>query len=515
MNTASPTAAEPAKPATVGLWFEIDAASPVPFCGDGRVRHARGLVTGLDALPEVGAILLPCLPADADTMMALFADAARPGRLLSDKLRPMPVGRDPTRRRAVIARAERRRDGCRDRLAGLGATGSPRSWRAALSKLAEDPRRRPFAAPRRIIKLAKLWGRLRIADAILAAVRLLPPPQASAVADLRRRGPWAKWIVFPAETAAARRLRGPKILAVGADALYPARARHLLRRLAGAAVAVVAPSRHVADGMTGALGGKQCRVIPPAPLPVSPEAASEAVGRQRLADELRELFSAGVRAPLHRHFCDFPFERAEYLVAVPTGGDPGPLLAAFATVLRRHRRNIMLVIDGRLPRGDEPFDEVERLGLSFDVAEAGGLSEVGRARLLRHARAVVVADGDSGCLPAAFSEAVALGTPVVMARSPATRELLTPDDLATAESFEAQGGVDRLVRALLHALDHRDAVLARQRAILARLAARSWADVAAEMLGLVPPAAGRPSRSGYVRNQVVATPPPAPPITNV
>jgi hypothetical protein len=285
---------------------------------------------------------------------------------------------------------------------------------------------------------------------------------------------------------AARRLRGPKILDLGVGAPTPSQALPALRRLAEAAVAVVAPSRHVADAVAGLLGGKPCHVIPPAPLPVSPEVASEPAGRPRLAEELRELFSAGIHAPLHRHFCDFPFERSEYLVAVPTGGDPGPLLAAFATVLRRHRRSLTLVIDGRLPRGDGPLDEVERLGLSFDVAEARGLSEAGRARLLRHARAVVVADGEAGCLPAAFSEAVALGTPVVMPGSPVTRETLTTNELAAAEYFDADGGADGVASAILHALDHRDEVQARQRAILARLANRTWADVAAAMLGLVP-----------------------------
>jgi hypothetical protein len=483
VKPAASTAAA-ATPSTVGLWIELDPSLPAPACCDERIRRARGLVAGLDALPGVGSILLPCLPADVEPMMALFADAARPGRLVSDKLQVVAAGRDPTVRRAVIAWGERRRNGCLDRLAGLGATASLGSWRAAVAKLAEAPKRRAFAAPRRIIKLAKLWGRLQIVEAILAAVRMLPPPQASAVADLRRRGPWAAWIIAPAETAAARRLRGPKILDLGGSAPTPARARQVLRRLAEAAVAVVAPSRHVADGMAGALGGKQCHVIPPVPLPVSAEVASEEATRLRLAEELRALFSAGVRAPLHRHFCDFPFERSEYLVAVPKGSDPGPLLAAFATVLRRHRRSLTLVIDGRLPRGVGPLDEVERLGLSFDVAEARGLSEAGRARLLRHARAVVVADGEAGCLPAAFSEAVAPGTPVVMAGSPATRETLTADELAAAEYFDADGGADGVASAILHALDHRDEVLARQRAMLTRLANRTWADVAAAMLGL-------------------------------
>jgi hypothetical protein len=100
-----------------------------------------------------------------------FADAARPERLLSDKLRVMPVGRDPALRRVVIAWAERRRDACRDRLAGLGATGSPRSWRAALAKLAEESPRRTLAAPRRILKLAKFTLRLKVAEAILALTK--------------------------------------------------------------------------------------------------------------------------------------------------------------------------------------------------------------------------------------------------------------------------------------------------------------------------------------------------------
>ena len=197
-----PAASTAAAHATVGLWIELDPSLPAPACCDERIRRARGLVAGLDALPGVGSILLPCLPADVAAIEAIFADAARPGRLVSDKLRVVAAGRDPTVRRAVIAWGERRRNVCLDRLAGLGATASLGSWRAAVAKLAQVPKRRAFAAPRRIIKLAKLWGRLQVVEAILAAVRMLPPPQASAVADLRRRGPWARWIVSPAETVA-------------------------------------------------------------------------------------------------------------------------------------------------------------------------------------------------------------------------------------------------------------------------------------------------------------------------
>lgn len=481
VSIASPTPATPPTPATVGLWIEFDAASPALLAGDGRVRHIRGLVLGLDALPGVEAILVPCLPADVHAMTALFNDAARPGRLLSDKLRVIPAGRDPALRRVVVAWAERRRDGCRDRLAGLGATGSPRSWRAALAKLAEESPRRMLAVPRRSIKLAKLALRLKVAELVLAAVRWLPPPQASVVAELRRGGTWAPWIVLPAETASARRLRGLKILDLGGGlaARGPA-----LARIARAAVAVAAPSRHAADLVADALAGRPCHVIPPALLPISIAPASEEESRRRLADDLRAVFAGDEAKPPNRHFCDFPFERVEYLVAAAPTAAPGQLLPAYATLLRRHRRNLKLLVDGRLPRGHGVFDEVESLGLPFDVAQCAGLGEAARARLLRHARAVVVADGDMACLPAVFGEAVAAGTPVVMGRLAAVREVLMPEELSVAEYFDPGLGEAELLRAILHVLDHRDAVIARQRAIVTRLATRTWADVAGEMLRL-------------------------------
>ena len=109
MSIASPTAATSTTPPTVGLWLERDAAGPAMLFGDSRVRHARGLVAGLDTLAAVEVILVPCLPADVDAVMALFADLARPGRLLSDKLRVVRAGRDPALRRAVIAWGERLR----------------------------------------------------------------------------------------------------------------------------------------------------------------------------------------------------------------------------------------------------------------------------------------------------------------------------------------------------------------------------------------------------------------------
>jgi len=481
VSVASPTAATPPTPATVGLWLEFDAAGPPPLVGDARIRHARGLVTGLDAIPAVATILLPCLPSEAGMMAKLFADAARPGRLLSDKLQVVAVGRDPTLRRAVIAWAERRRDGCRDRLAGLGATGSPWSWRAALAKLAEESPRCTLAAPRRIIKLAKLTLRLKVAEATLALAKRLPPPQETVVAVLQRRGVQATWIVLPLKTASARRLPGPKILDLGGG--LPVRGP-AFARLARAAVAVAAPSQHAADLAATTLAGRPCHVIPPASLPIAIAPASESESRRRLGDDLRRLFTGDETRPPHRHYCDFPFERVEYLAAASPVGEAGPLLHAYAAVLRRHRRPLKLLIDGRLPRANAVFEEVESLGLPFDVAQCAGLGEAARARLLRHAKAVVVADVEAPCLPSIFCEAVAAGTPVVMGRLAAAREVLSPGAFSAAALFDPAGGTTDLVRALLHVLDNRAAVLDRQQSIVAGLSKRRWADVLGDTLGL-------------------------------
>lgn len=481
MSVASPTAATPPNPATVGLWLEFDAAGPPPLVGEARIRHARGLVTGLDAIPAVATILLPCLPSEAEAMAKLFADAARPGRLLSDKLQVVAVGRDPAVRRALMAWAERRRDGCRDRLAGLGATGSPRSWRAAVRRLADESPRRPFAASRRVFKLAKLTLRLQVARAVMAAAGWLPSPQATVVAELRRRGFEATWIVLPAGTECARRLPGPKILDLGGGIPPAGAGRAVVGRLARMA-AVVVPSRDAADRVAGELAGRSRAVVPPAPLPARVEPVGPEESRRLLGDELRGIFLGDAATPLHRHFCDFPFERVEYLVAWMTGGNPGPLLAAYATVLRRHRRDLKLLVDGRLPRGDGRLDHVESLGLSFDVARCAGLTEAGRGRLLRHARLVVVPEVGAGGLPAIFCEAVAAGTPVVMSRLAAVREMLTMDELSQPEYVDAPAAADGLAEAMLYVLDRREAVLARQRLVLARLAHRRWDDVVRDTL---------------------------------
>lgn len=475
-------------PACVGIWVELPTAELVCAQGDERIRRARGLIAGLVAREDVNAILLPCLPSAEGLMGCLFSDATRPDRLMSAKLKIVPAGQDPVRGDILAHRLRERRARVLGRLASIGATSSPWSWRASLARLAESPRR-PFAATRRMIKLARLSALLWVTNIRLSALRHLPPPHASVVADLRRRRVSATWFLIAGNGASGHGLLGPKIVDVG---YFPpagqkgAESDAVVRRLATTSAVIVAPSRHAATMIGKRVGGLPVAVIPPAPLPSVISEEGEGGSRQLLADELRRLFVGGRGIRLHRHFCDFPFEQVEYLVAAPPRGE-SPILPAYAAVLRRHRRNVKLLVDGQLPAGHGPVADIHSLGLSFDVAEAGGLPETARARLLRHARAVVVADLDGVCLPPIFAEAVAAGTPVVLGRSPAVREAISDADLSGPWCFDVGIGAEAsLVQAILHVLDHGGDVLDRQRVILKRLAARTWHDVAAEHLRLAP-----------------------------
>lgn len=478
---------------TVGIWIEAATSAIAISQGDDRIRLARGLVEGLDAIVEVESILVPCLPAAEPFMARLFADAMRPDQLMSQKMKLVVAGRDPVFREAVAGHVCRRRDRLIDRLAMIGATPAPRSWPESIARLADRPSSRlpmPLRIAQRVMKLVRLGLMAWVAEAVLAALRCLPAPHMGVAAGLRRRRMAARWFLAVNNGSSGRRLPGPKVLDLGGvslptDASRPGPAESCMHRLAMAADAVAAPSRHAADVWRGICPGRTITVIPPAPAHAVADATDAEESRRRLGDDLRAVFMGDGVRPLHRHFCDFPFEQVEYLVAAAPHG-PTPLLRAYAQVLRRHRRNLKLVVDGLLPPGAGPTAEVHSLGLSFDVAEAAGLSEPARLRLLRHARGVIVADLDGGGVPPVFGEAVAIGTPVVLGRTPAVREMIPAEDLATPEYFDVTGDPEPAIRrAILSILDQPDEVRARQRALLARLSGRTWRDVAAEKLALL------------------------------
>lgn len=440
-------------PRAVGIWLEIPAAE-VPLAGeDERVRLARNLVIGLASLPGIARILVPCQPSVREAMASLFADPARPGHLVADALEIVPAGSDQQFRNAALAWVERRQRRCRESLGDMHATPNPRSWPGALHRLRDERVGRPRLG---LALLRRGWGLFRMATwhGCLQAARFLlarlPGPHAGMAADLRRRGVEASWLVPLATTNR------------------------------------VSPAQPVGWHQTAHAGtSEHGGPVPPAATAGWHDGLDEQRSRQLLASALRESFLSGPRGSVHRQFCDFPFQRVDHLL-VPVQGRPWPgigvVLRAYARVLRRHRRHLKLVLIGHAAGQHALRDELCAQGLVFDVVEVATLPEDARARLIRHALAVIIPPGTAATLPGIVTEAISLQTPVVMGRRTAAR-WLAAEKAAGAECFEeGPDDEDALAAAILHALDHRNDVLPRQQSILGRLAGRTWADVAKDAL---------------------------------
>lgn len=441
------------RPRTVGIWIEIPAAE-VPRAGeDERIRLARNLAIGLATLPDVARILVPCQPSVREAMAALFADPARPGHLVADALEIVPAGSDQRLRNALTAWVERRQRRCRERLGDMHATASPLSWPGALRRLRDERVGRPRLG---LALLRRAWRLFRTAawhgwlEALRFLLARLPAPHAGLAADLRRRGIEATWLVPHATTNR------------------------------------VSPTRSV--GSIQAADASTPDHDTPIPLAVTPgwqDGLDEQRSRQLLASALREFFLSGSHGGVHRHFCDFPFQRVDHLL-VPVQGGPWPgihaVLRAYVRILRRHRRHLKLVLIGCASRRDDLREELCTQGLVFDVAEVAALPEAARARLIRHAAAVVIPPGKTTMPPSMVTEAISLRTPVVMGRQMAARWLAV-ESVAGVEYFADEAThEDVLAESILHAIDRRDDVVAGQQVILGRLTGRTWADVAKDAL---------------------------------
>jgi hypothetical protein len=494
----------------VGIWLEMGDAALADARGEGLVRWVRALVAGLDDLPDVGTIVIPCATGSRRLVETLFADAGTascgseaggPPVLMSPKLRIMTAGRDQSRAAAACERFSRRRGRLKDRLAGFGVRPNPLTWPAGLRPLvATVP-----SSLGLVLTLVGRVGRIAVTTVRLLALEVTRPfvPRVRPVfddiaADLHARTGESVWIVPNPTWGAAAGLPG-RLLVNVADIVYrefplpdvPAEdIRAHQRSLAALAVraeAVVCFSHHVAERQVRpVLGGiaKRIAVVPHAPFATTSSGLDDEASRRLLAEDLRRHFATSVNGRPHRFFCDFPFEQVEYLLVSskcrPYKNYAG-VLEAYEQILRRHRRDLKLVVTGRLSGNQSLAAELHGRGLVFDVIEAANVPEDVHARLIRHARALVIPTFFEGAMPFGFAEAVGLGTPVAFSRIPVVEEVLAADEFAVPESFEPTD-VEGMVRSILHVLDHRADVLARQRRVLERFRERTWADVAAEYL---------------------------------
>lgn len=157
------------------------------------------------------------------------------------------------------------------------------------------------------------------------------------------------------------------------------------------------------------------------------------------------------------------------------------LIRAYEHLLRRELVDVKLVLTGdlRAPEAAELDAYVQQHRLQFDVISIPRVPADVLSALFSLARAAVCPTLFEGGLPFTLTEALSVGTPVVMSRIPVVLEHVEDDALRRSMLFDPYD-VDDMCDRMKWALDNREALLARQLAMYQSLARRTWTEVATE-----------------------------------
>lgn len=487
-------------PETVGVWMELPVAVIQASNGEGLIRYLRYLIKGIDELPAVKEVIIPCTDEAAPSMRQLFAESSHCGDddcLISKKLHIKAFSLKESRTDLWRDWLEQKVIHLENRLASLSKQSSSKEiLKHVFQKIFEKPRT-PRLLMKRFAISIECTKDLTLRRLFLTLGQWLQYEEFYRLAcKLSKSFPETSWIVVNPKWKNASLLQGRKIVTIP-DLVYrefqvdgftkQEIETHIkaVHKNALAADKIVCFSSHVIHQQIAGLlpdrDSKKVRVVPHAPILPNSFSESENDSRTQLGNELRQLFSS---EQLHRHYCDFPFQRMRYVLVssqVRSYKNYKRLLKAFDAILRRHRRNMKLVVTGNLDRHHELALFLQEKGLVFDVIQARNLKENLHARLIRHAELLVIPTLFEGGMPFGFAEAVGMGTPCAFSRIPAFTEPLTEQELAGPEVFYPRESRS-IEQAILYVLDHREEVLKRQQIIVERLSQRTWADVAEEYL---------------------------------
>ncbi len=157
------------------------------------------------------------------------------------------------------------------------------------------------------------------------------------------------------------------------------------------------------------------------------------------------------------------------------------LLRAFLFLKRVVGLPHMLLLTGRtgmLPAVDEFIGQRFHSG---EVVLVSGLSKTELAACYTEAELAVNPTLSEGGCPFTFTEALSVGTPVVMSRIPVAEEVLWDAELQETTFFDPYDWKD-VAKRIEWALTHRDELLSIQQPVYKRLAQRTWEHVVREHL---------------------------------
>ncbi|MDN6857391.1 glycosyltransferase [Pseudomonas sp. CAN2814] len=160
------------------------------------------------------------------------------------------------------------------------------------------------------------------------------------------------------------------------------------------------------------------------------------------------------------------------------------LLKAYEFLLRRRFIPHKLLLTGDPQKMPEIEQYIRARNLEQDVICVPGLSLAELAACYKLADLAVNPSLSEGGCPFTFTEALSVGTPVVMANIPVTLEVLRGEELQQASLFDPYDWQDMAER--IHwALNHHDELLALQLPAYEALCQRDWSDVAGEHIAIL------------------------------
>lgn len=160
------------------------------------------------------------------------------------------------------------------------------------------------------------------------------------------------------------------------------------------------------------------------------------------------------------------------------------LLRAYEHLLRKRLIGHKLILTGKLTVLLEVKNFVVEHHLQNEVLFLHGLKIQELAACYHLADLAVNPSLSEGGCPFTFTEALSVGTPVVMARIPVTEEVLTEPELQPETFFDPYDWRDMAER-IEWALKHRDELLAIQKPTYDRLAQRTWQNVVQEHIAVL------------------------------
>jgi glycosyltransferase involved in cell wall biosynthesis len=209
------------------------------------------------------------------------------------------------------------------------------------------------------------------------------------------------------------------------------------------------------------------------------EAASVSLSRARAVGALAT--ATGLSYVSHLKSMEFSF--LFYASQFRPSKNAITLLRAYEYLLRKRYVKHKLVLTGH-GEYEAVRSFIERYDLGNDVLCLYGLTEPELAAFYKCADLAVNPSLSEGGMPFTFTEALSVGTPVVMGDIEVTREVLTDPALCEATLFDPYDWRDMAYK-IEWALQNRDALYLQQRQFFDVLAKRTWEHVVDEHFGIL------------------------------